>query len=73
MRSLASRIADLAVYSWSWASPLEALSSLRGPGRGESGSEEPGGGIGGGELENVVILPVQARFSKVATAPEGCS
>jgi hypothetical protein len=38
-----------------------------------TGSEEPGGGIGGGELENVSILAVKARFSQIATAPFGCT
>ncbi len=38
-----------------------------------TGSEEPRRGIGGGELENVAILPVCARFSKIATAPFSCT
>ncbi len=38
-----------------------------------TGSEEPGGGIGGGELGNVSILAVKPRFSKIATAPFSCT
>ncbi len=38
-----------------------------------TGCEEPGRGIGGGELENVSILAVKARFSQTATAPFGCT
>ncbi len=38
-----------------------------------AGSEEPGGGIGGGELGNVSILAVRTRFSKIATAPFSCT
>ncbi len=38
-----------------------------------TGSEEPGGGIGGGELGNVSILAVGARFSRIATAPFSCT
>ncbi len=36
-----------------------------------TGSEEPRGGIGSRELENVSILAVKARFSQIATAPFG--
>ncbi len=36
-------------------------------------SEEPRGGIGSRELENVSILAVLARFSQIATTPFSCT
>ncbi len=38
-----------------------------------TGSEEPRGGIGSRELENVSILAVKARFSQIATASFSCT
>jgi len=38
-----------------------------------TGSEEPRKGIGGGELENMSILAVRARFSRIATVPFSCN
>ncbi len=38
-----------------------------------TGSEEPRGGIGSRELENVSILAVIARFSQIATALFSCT